>query len=238
MSFVHFQKRAAVDEMFTRHSVMKYPAIQVTRDRALRDWMLDETAEDLHRNFGSGYPGGNFSFTSSHFGDYEACCLFIDMFKTWFYRSPYKSLAGRSQALSFRIPIIGPLQLGNMHIIFQRLSRSFMVSPWYKTENASINSYFLMFSWISKLSYSCHHLLIILLWLIASHLMIIKVQNMTCMKNWLSGVWIYLLMCVIDAVASLSLFKKLMDHLLYIMIGNQMLLMRMAMKGVANGKRN
>ncbi|GER51203.1 ribonuclease [Striga asiatica] len=29
---------------------------KVTRDRALRDWALDETAEDLHRNFGSGYP--------------------------------------------------------------------------------------------------------------------------------------------------------------------------------------
>ncbi|XP_073041808.1 ribonuclease H2 subunit A isoform X1 [Primulina eburnea] len=30
---------------------------KVTRDRALRDWVLDETAEHLHRNFGSGYPG-------------------------------------------------------------------------------------------------------------------------------------------------------------------------------------
>lgn len=30
---------------------------KVTRDRALRDWVLDETAENLHRNFGSGYPG-------------------------------------------------------------------------------------------------------------------------------------------------------------------------------------
>ncbi|XP_051116422.1 ribonuclease H2 subunit A [Andrographis paniculata] len=30
---------------------------KVTRDRALRDWMLDETAENLQRNFGSGYPG-------------------------------------------------------------------------------------------------------------------------------------------------------------------------------------
>ncbi|KAJ0976711.1 hypothetical protein J5N97_012185 [Dioscorea zingiberensis] len=30
---------------------------KVTRDRALRDWVLDETAEDMHRNFGSGYPG-------------------------------------------------------------------------------------------------------------------------------------------------------------------------------------
>ncbi|KAL8518193.1 hypothetical protein ACS0TY_009530 [Phlomoides rotata] len=30
---------------------------KVTRDRALRDWVLGETAENLHRNFGSGYPG-------------------------------------------------------------------------------------------------------------------------------------------------------------------------------------
>ncbi|CAB4299122.1 unnamed protein product [Prunus armeniaca] len=30
---------------------------KVTRDRALRDWVLEETAEDLHKNFGSGYPG-------------------------------------------------------------------------------------------------------------------------------------------------------------------------------------
>ncbi|KAL3520894.1 hypothetical protein ACH5RR_019043 [Cinchona calisaya] len=30
---------------------------KVTRDRALRDWVFDETAENMHRNFGSGYPG-------------------------------------------------------------------------------------------------------------------------------------------------------------------------------------
>ncbi|KAL6526711.1 hypothetical protein OROGR_015801 [Orobanche gracilis] len=30
---------------------------KVTRDRALRGWVLTETAENLHRNFGSGYPG-------------------------------------------------------------------------------------------------------------------------------------------------------------------------------------
>ncbi|XP_059628449.1 ribonuclease H2 subunit A [Cornus florida] len=30
---------------------------KVTRDTALRDWVLDETAENMHRNFGSGYPG-------------------------------------------------------------------------------------------------------------------------------------------------------------------------------------
>ncbi|KAL6327923.1 hypothetical protein AAG906_027334 [Vitis piasezkii] len=30
---------------------------KVTRDRALRDWVLVETAENMHRNFGSGYPG-------------------------------------------------------------------------------------------------------------------------------------------------------------------------------------
>ncbi|CAN4126408.1 unnamed protein product [Withania somnifera] len=30
---------------------------KVTRDRALRDWVLDETAENMQRSFGSGYPG-------------------------------------------------------------------------------------------------------------------------------------------------------------------------------------
>ncbi|KAH1140437.1 hypothetical protein GLYMA_10G278500v4 [Glycine max] len=30
---------------------------KVTRDRALREWVLDETAENMQRNFGSGYPG-------------------------------------------------------------------------------------------------------------------------------------------------------------------------------------
>ncbi|GAB2302732.1 hypothetical protein Dimus_036727 [Dionaea muscipula] len=30
---------------------------KVTRDRALRDWIFDETAENMHREFGSGYPG-------------------------------------------------------------------------------------------------------------------------------------------------------------------------------------
>ncbi|XP_021911363.1 ribonuclease H2 subunit A [Carica papaya] len=30
---------------------------KVTRDRALREWVLEETAENMHRNFGSGYPG-------------------------------------------------------------------------------------------------------------------------------------------------------------------------------------
>ncbi|KAK1409707.1 hypothetical protein QVD17_36236 [Tagetes erecta] len=30
---------------------------KVTRDRALQNWNFDETSEDMHRNFGSGYPG-------------------------------------------------------------------------------------------------------------------------------------------------------------------------------------
>ncbi|KAK1288109.1 Ribonuclease H2 subunit A [Acorus calamus] len=30
---------------------------KVTRDKAVRDWVLDETAEAIDRNFGSGYPG-------------------------------------------------------------------------------------------------------------------------------------------------------------------------------------
>ncbi|PKI42329.1 hypothetical protein CRG98_037274 [Punica granatum] len=31
---------------------------KVTRDRAVRDWVLEETSENMQRNFGSGYPGG------------------------------------------------------------------------------------------------------------------------------------------------------------------------------------
>ncbi|XP_058107273.1 ribonuclease H2 subunit A isoform X2 [Magnolia sinica] len=30
---------------------------KVTRDRALHGWVLEETAENMHNNFGSGYPG-------------------------------------------------------------------------------------------------------------------------------------------------------------------------------------
>ncbi|GAV76819.1 RNase_HII domain-containing protein [Cephalotus follicularis] len=30
---------------------------KVTRDRALREWVFEETAENVNRNFGSGYPG-------------------------------------------------------------------------------------------------------------------------------------------------------------------------------------
>ncbi|XP_044462613.1 ribonuclease H2 subunit A [Mangifera indica] len=30
---------------------------KVTRDQALREWRLEETAQDMQRNFGSGYPG-------------------------------------------------------------------------------------------------------------------------------------------------------------------------------------
>ncbi|KAI4352903.1 hypothetical protein L6164_007110 [Bauhinia variegata] len=30
---------------------------KVTRDRALQNWVLDETAENMHTNYGSGYPG-------------------------------------------------------------------------------------------------------------------------------------------------------------------------------------
>ncbi|CAI9291002.1 unnamed protein product [Lactuca saligna] len=31
----------------------------VTRERALRNWVFEETAGNIHREFGSGYPGGN-----------------------------------------------------------------------------------------------------------------------------------------------------------------------------------
>ncbi|XP_062091756.1 ribonuclease H2 subunit A isoform X2 [Humulus lupulus] len=30
---------------------------EVTRDRSVKEWVLDETAENIDRNFGSGYPG-------------------------------------------------------------------------------------------------------------------------------------------------------------------------------------
>uniref|UniRef100_A0A7N0V9B4 Ribonuclease n=1 Tax=Kalanchoe fedtschenkoi TaxID=63787 RepID=A0A7N0V9B4_KALFE len=30
---------------------------KVTRDRALKEWVMDETCESMHRSFGSGYPG-------------------------------------------------------------------------------------------------------------------------------------------------------------------------------------
>jgi ribonuclease H2 subunit A len=30
---------------------------KVTRDRALKEWLVEETGEDINRNFGSGYPG-------------------------------------------------------------------------------------------------------------------------------------------------------------------------------------
>lgn len=35
-----------------------YFFIQVTRDHAVQNWIFDETAENMHRNFGSGYPAG------------------------------------------------------------------------------------------------------------------------------------------------------------------------------------
>jgi hypothetical protein len=31
---------------------------QVTRDKALREWVMEETGKDVGRSFGSGYPGG------------------------------------------------------------------------------------------------------------------------------------------------------------------------------------
>ncbi|CAI9774809.1 unnamed protein product [Fraxinus pennsylvanica] len=38
---------------------------KVTRDRALRDWVLDETAEQMHTSFGSGYPGDPHCFRTN-----------------------------------------------------------------------------------------------------------------------------------------------------------------------------
>lgn len=39
---------------------------KVTRDRALKEWLVEETGEDINRNFGSGYPGGT-TFSSKPF---------------------------------------------------------------------------------------------------------------------------------------------------------------------------
>ncbi|CAM8995839.1 unnamed protein product [Rhodiola kirilowii] len=41
---------------------------KVTRDRALKDWVMDETCESMHRSFGSGYPGdpGTKSWLEDH----------------------------------------------------------------------------------------------------------------------------------------------------------------------------
>ncbi|KAL8538493.1 hypothetical protein ACS0TY_000484 [Phlomoides rotata] len=54
-----------------------YLVVVVTRGRVLRDWVLGETAENLHRNFGSGYAGGKFSLISFRFCDYSLFCLLI-----------------------------------------------------------------------------------------------------------------------------------------------------------------
>lgn len=47
---------------FHFHGNRRVHFLQVTRDRALREWVLVETAENMNRNFGSGYPGGCFHF--------------------------------------------------------------------------------------------------------------------------------------------------------------------------------
>ncbi|KAJ6986629.1 ribonuclease H2 subunit A [Populus alba x Populus x berolinensis] len=77
--------------LFAKKADSLYPVVsgasivaKVTRDRALRDWVLDETAENMTRNFGSGYPG-----------DPET-----------------KSWLEKHSTLGIWIPIIGPLQLG------------------------------------------------------------------------------------------------------------------------------
>ncbi|CAL0300265.1 unnamed protein product [Lupinus luteus] len=44
---------------------------KVTRDRAVREWVLDETAENIHRNFGSGYPSD--PQTKSWLKDHRHC---------------------------------------------------------------------------------------------------------------------------------------------------------------------
>lgn len=53
---VHFVVAKKADSLYPVVSGASIAA-KVTRDRALREWVLDETAENLHKNFGSGYPG-------------------------------------------------------------------------------------------------------------------------------------------------------------------------------------
>lgn len=53
---VHFVVAKKADSLYPVVSGASIAA-KVTRDRALREWVLDETAEDLHKKFGSGYPG-------------------------------------------------------------------------------------------------------------------------------------------------------------------------------------
>lgn len=53
---VHFVVAKKADSLYPVVSGASIAA-KVTRDRALWEWVLDETAENLHKNFGSGYPG-------------------------------------------------------------------------------------------------------------------------------------------------------------------------------------
>ncbi|KAI8006060.1 Ribonuclease H2 subunit A [Camellia lanceoleosa] len=50
-----FERFPSIKFVVAKKADSLYPV--VTRYRALRDWVLDETAENMHRKFGSGYPG-------------------------------------------------------------------------------------------------------------------------------------------------------------------------------------
>ncbi|THG03540.1 hypothetical protein TEA_014033 [Camellia sinensis var. sinensis] len=49
-----FERFPSIKFVVAKKADSLYP---VTRDQALSDWVLDETAENMHRKFGSGYPG-------------------------------------------------------------------------------------------------------------------------------------------------------------------------------------
>ncbi|KAF6171947.1 hypothetical protein GIB67_011844, partial [Kingdonia uniflora] len=58
------QKFPSVNFTVSKKADSLYPVVsgasivaKVTRDRALQHWVLDETAENMHKSFGSGYPG-------------------------------------------------------------------------------------------------------------------------------------------------------------------------------------
>ncbi|CAL5407107.1 unnamed protein product [Camellia sinensis] len=59
-----FERFPSIKFVVAKKADSLYPVVKwskhcckVTRDQALSDWVLDETAENMHRKFGSGYPG-------------------------------------------------------------------------------------------------------------------------------------------------------------------------------------
>uniref|UniRef100_A0A7N0V7V1 Ribonuclease n=1 Tax=Kalanchoe fedtschenkoi TaxID=63787 RepID=A0A7N0V7V1_KALFE len=66
---------------------------KVTRDRALKEWVMDETCESMHRSFGSGYPGGDSCF--QHHSLFILCLFLCPML--FFYSENLCPSGGRSK---------------------------------------------------------------------------------------------------------------------------------------------